>query len=140
MGLPAINWFAVLVCVVAAMVIGGAWFGPKTFFPFWWKVVGGADRKPGGSNMALLWSMTVVAAAVRAIGMALVLLWISSRSGGMDAPGGMLVAFILWLFFLAPATLVNRLFAGHGVRIWLIETGAHLVDLLVMGAILGGWR
>jgi hypothetical protein len=47
---------------------------------------------------------------------------------------------ILWLGFVAPTSLVNKLFAGHGLKIWAIEAGNHLVTFALMGAILGAWR
>jgi len=51
-----------------------------------------------------------------------------------------LAGFMLWLGFIAPTYLVNKLFAGHGLKIWAIETGNHLVNFLLFGAILGAWR
>jgi hypothetical protein len=47
---------------------------------------------------------------------------------------------MLWLGFVAPTNLVNKLFAGHGLKIWAIEAGNHFVNLVLFGAILGAWR
>ncbi len=47
---------------------------------------------------------------------------------------------MLWLGLIAPMYLVNNLFAGNGFKVWAIETGNHLLNLLVFGAILAVWR
>jgi hypothetical protein len=47
---------------------------------------------------------------------------------------------MLWCGFIAPTYLVNKLFAGHGLKIWAIEVGNHLVNFVLFGAILGAWR
>lgn len=60
--------------------------------------------------------------------------------GSNTIAGGMAVGFMLWLGFVAPTNLVNKLFAGHGFKIWAIEAGNHLVNILLFGAILAVWR
>ncbi|CAB4954075.1 unannotated protein [freshwater metagenome] len=48
MDLVTVNWFAVAVSTIAAFVVGVIWFGPKTFFPNWWKAIGRSpEGKPG---------------------------------------------------------------------------------------------
>jgi hypothetical protein len=53
---------------------------------------------------------------------------------------GLTMGFLLWLGIIAPTSLVNKLFAGHGLKIWAIEVGNHLVNFLLFGAILGAWH
>ena len=73
MDFSSINWLAVVVCVVVAMVVGFFWFGQKTFFPIWWKAIGKSESAdPGaGMSMALMWPLVVIAAFVEAVFMAL---------------------------------------------------------------------
>jgi hypothetical protein len=134
------NWWAVLACVPVSMAVGSVWYNPKTFFTAWWKVVGKEDERPGGKSMGLLWSMTVLASLVQAVFMALALNAASLAFGGANALTGLAVGFAIWLGFVAPTYLVNKLFAGHGLKIWAIEVLNHLVDFLAFGAILGAWR
>jgi len=142
MDFSAINWLAVLVCVVAAMVIGSLWYNPKTFFPTWWKAIDkpGEPGMNGGKGMAATWGLTILAALVQAIFMSLFV----TAMGSMNAAGpslvsGMTAGFLLWLGFVAPSSLTNKLFSGQ-MKAWFIEVGAHLVTFVVMGAILGAWR
>ncbi len=142
MDFSAINWLAVIVCVVVSMISGSIWYNPKTFFPVWWKGIGKRDGdQPGGSgSMAVMWGLTVVSSLVQAIFMALMVNAMGSMSGGATLVSGATAGFVLWLGFVAPTNLVNKLFAGHGLKIWAIEAGNHLVNFVLFGAILGAWH
>jgi len=40
MDFGSVNWLAVVVCVVLAMISGLVWYHPKLFFPAWWEGIG----------------------------------------------------------------------------------------------------
>ena len=136
MDFSVINWLAVVVCVLVSMISGSLWYNPKTFFPAWWKVVGAGREQPGMENMGMTWALTVVSSAVQAIAMSFMV----SALGTATAGAGAMLGFMLWLGFIAPTYLVNKLFAGHGLKIWAIEVGNHLVNFLLFGLILAAWR
>ncbi len=141
MDFSAINWLAVAVCVVVSMISGSLWYNPRTFFPAWWRVVGKSDTPGMQGHMGMTWALTVLSSIVQAAFMALLV----NALGGMMPGGptwisGAAVGFILWLGFVAPTCLVNKLFAGHGLKIWAIEAGNHLVNFVLFGTILGAWR
>lgn len=141
MDFSAINWLAVVACVVVSMIIGTIWYNPKTFYPAWHKVVVGANQPVGRQSMGMVWTLTLLASFVEAVAMAFMVNAIGSRiSAGINFGTGMMVGFMLWLGFIAPTYLVNKLFAGHGLKIWAIEAGNHLVNFLLFGAILGAWH
>ncbi len=135
MDFSSINWLAVVVCVVVSMISGSLWYNPKTFFPIWWKVVG-AGREPGMENMGMTWTLTVLSSFVQAVAMSFMV----AAMGSTNAGSGAMTGFMLWLGFIAPTYLVNKLFAGHGLKIWAIEVGNHLVNFLLFGIILGAWH
>ena len=114
------------------MISGSLWYNPKTFFPAWWKVVGAGREQPGMENIGMTWGLTIFASFMQAVAM-------SFMVNAMGTPG-ILTGFMLWLGFIAPTYLVNKLFAGHGLKIWAIEIGNHLVNFVIFGAILGAWR
>lgn len=136
MDLGSINWLAVVVCVVVSMISGSLWYNPKTFFPAWWKVVGAGREQPGMENMGMTWALTMLSSFVQAVGMAFML----NALGSVTASSGAMFGFMFWLGFVAPTNLVNKLFAGHGLKIWAIEVGNHLVNFVLFGAILAAWR
>lgn len=139
MDFSSINWWAVLVSIVVSMVSGSIWYHPKVFFNTWWAVVGKGEQ-PGMENMGMTWALTILAGAVQAVFVALFVHAVGSLSGGATLVSGMTVGFLLWLGIVAPTSLVNKLFAGHGLKIWAIEVGNHLVNFLAFGAIMGAWH
>ena len=145
MDFSSINWLAVLFCVLASMVIGGVWFGPKTFFPAWWKAVGkagdpmmgGGESTPGSSlGMGLVWGGIVFASLVQAVFMSMMVHAMGSISGGVTLASGALTGFLIWLGFVASSSLTNKLFADR-LQAWVLEQGNHLITFVVMGAIVG---
>ena len=140
MNFAAINWLVVIVCFIVSMVIGSFWFNPKTFFPAWWQAIGKTGEPGMSGNMGMTWGLTILAALVQAVAMALMVNAMGSlMSSGVTLASGALTGFMLWLGFIAPSSLTNKLFAGQ-VKAWFIEAGHHLVNYIVIGAILGAWR
>jgi hypothetical protein len=136
MDFSSINWLAVIASVVASMIIGSIWFSPSVFYKPWLATMGKAwEDRPHGSMIAM-YSFTTVAALVEALALAFVLKALGFNTAASGAMGG----FMLWLGFVAPTNLVNKLFSGQGWMGWLIEAGEHLVYLLVAGAIIGAWH
>lgn len=133
-----INWLAVIVCVVVAMVSGAVWYHPAVFFKTWWQGIGKDDSDQADPN-PMLYIFTIIAAFVQAVAVAL-MLNVMDVMGSNSIGAGLLTGFMLWLGFVAPTNLVNKLFAGHGFKVWAIEAGNHLVNLLLFGAILAVWR
>jgi Protein of unknown function (DUF1761) len=134
MDFGSINWLAVVVSVIVAMVSGFLWYHPKLFFPAWWAGIG-KSGEPGNPD-PMIWVFTIIAAIIQAVAVALLV----NLMGSTTAASGALAGFMLWLGFVAPTNLVNKLFAGHGFRVWAIEAGNHLVNFLIFGAILGAWH
>ena len=128
-----INWLAVLVASVVGTFVGSLWFGPKTFFPIWWKFMGKSpDDQPGGSNMGVVFGLTFVAIAVQATVVEVVL----SAIGGSSWWVGLATGALLGLIGSA-ASLSHKLFGGQSLRAWVLEAGADIVGLAAMGLVLG---
>jgi hypothetical protein len=47
--------------------------------------------------------------------------------------------FFNWIGFIAPVTLGTVLWGGKSWKLWLIDNGFYLIDLLIMGMILAVW-
>ena len=138
MDFNAINWLAVIACVVFSVVSGSLWFGPKTFFPVWWKAIGKSESdKPDGRP--LTWILIMGSSFVQAVFMALMVNAMGRMTGGATLVSGVTAGFLLWLGFVAPTSLVNKLFPGY-LKAWAIENGNHLINFVVFGAILGAWH
>src|SRR5690349_13426887 len=96
MDFSSINWLAVVACVVFSMISGSLWFGPKTFFPVWWKAIGKGDADASSSStpMALVWTLIVVSSIVQAIFMALMVNAMGSMTGGATLVSGATAGFL----------------------------------------------
>ena len=137
MDFSSINWLAVLVCVVVSMVSGSIWYHPKVFFTIWWKGIGNSEQDMNAmEGGAMIWVLTILASFVQAVFVALFL----SVMGSNTLAAGLQAGFLIWLGFVAPTNLVNKLFAGHGLKVWAIEAGNHLVNMLLFGAVFALWQ
>ena len=122
MDMSNINWLAVVACVVVAMISGFIWYHPAVFYKPWWRGIGKEGTETGNPN-PMIYVFTVIAAFVEAVSVAFLLNTMGANTIGTGLGAG----FMLWLGLVAPTNLVNKLFAGHGFTVWLIEAGNHLV-------------
>ncbi len=138
MALSNIHWVAVLVSALVGIASGAIWFGPKTFYPAWWRAMGHADgENPGGkTNMGIVFGSTFAAQFVQATGMAFILSAFSNLNFGKGA----LTGLVAGVGIAAASSLGPRLFGGQGFRVWGLEVSNDILNLVLMGAILGGWH
>jgi hypothetical protein len=134
MDFGSVNWLAVVVCVVVALIDGFIWYHPKLFYPAWREGIGRSGER--GNPSPMLYVFTIIAVFVQALFVAFMV----NIMGSTTAASGALTGFMLWLGFVAPTNLVNKLFAGYGFKVWAIEAGNHLLNFLLFGAILGAWH
>jgi len=90
MDLGSVNWLAVIVCVVVALVSGFIWYHPKVFFPAWWEGIGKAGE-PGDPN-PMIYVFTLIAAFVQAISISFMLDVMGSTTAASGALAGTTVA------------------------------------------------
>lgn len=119
----------------AVNFIGGfVWFGPKTFFPVWWKAMGkGEDEKPGTENMGAVFGLTTLGVLVQTYVLAAVL----GSLGVSGVAAGAAAGFTLAVGLAAFTSLSHRMFAGQGVKVWLIEVSSDVLNLTLAGAVIG---
>ena len=142
MDFTTVNWFAVVASTIAAFVVGSIWFGPKTFYPIWWKAIGRSpEDKPGGSSsMAVTFGLIGVAAFVQAVVLALVIGVLRDSGTEVGLVLGAVTGLIVGVGFSATTSLGHRLMGGQGFVVWAIEVGGDIAALVVMGGILGVWQ
>ena len=139
MELIPINWLAVGVAVVVVFIAGALWFGPKTFFPVWWRALGKDPDEMGstGMNMGVVFGSTAIAAAVQVIGIALAIGVATLAFGAVGPLGGALIGLTLGVVFTAAGSLSHRLFGQQGFKVWLIEVGSDVLNYTLAGLIIG---
>jgi len=140
MFLAQLNWLAILVAFIVLFAAGAIWFGPKTFFPIWWKAMGRkADDTPGGSNMAVVYISTAVANFVQVVSLASVIYFVRLSDPTFTWWNGLLTGLLLGIGFAAMSSLSHRLFAGQGFKVWIIEVASDVLNLTLAGLVLGLW-
>lgn len=137
MDFSTINWVGVVVAFVANFIAGAVWFGPKTFFPVWWKAMGKSpEEQPGNNSMGVVFGSTAVAAFVTTVVMALLV----GATNTDSAASGAVLGLTVGVGFSAAQSLSHRLFGGHGFKVWAIEVGSDVLNVVIVGAILGAFH
>jgi hypothetical protein len=138
----SINLPAVLVAWLLTFTSGFIWFGPKTFYPIWWKLMGKTpkDVPGGGTNMGITFGSVILGQLIAVVTLALFMSVLVDAGRVTSALDGALIGLLLG-FGIAGATSVgHRMFAGHGALVWIIESGNDIINLGIAGAILAAWR
>ncbi len=134
-----VNYVAVLVSSILAMVIGGFWYSPFLFGKMWMKLSGltqkdmEACKKKG---MAKYYLVQFIASLLTAFVLAMFLGLLSVTS----IMGGLQVAFWVWLGFNATQMVGCVLWEGKPVKLYILNVAHQLVNLLVMGVVLAAWH
>ena len=141
-----VNVLAVLACAIAAMILGFLWYGPL-FGKTWAELMGWGSmtaemlkEKQKGATPGY------IASFVGALVMAYILSHSIAFAASYPALAsyshlqvGLTTGFFMWLGFVAPVTVGTVFWDGRPWRLWFINAGYYLVQLLVMGTILALW-
>lgn len=138
----SINWAAILLGTVAIFTINAIWFGPKTFYPVWWKAMGKEVTKPEDQDsspktMIRLFGGSFAAALAQAT-----VLWVFIGLASTQTSFGLATGGAIGLALgvvAAGASLPHRLFGQQGFKVWIIEVGADVVGLVAAGIIIAAF-
>lgn len=134
MFLTDLNWLAVLAGFLVFFIAGAIWFGPKTFYPVWVKALGSDPQESNTSPMGLVFGLTAVGGFLQVLTLAVVLQYVTADVTPLQ---GMLSGFLLSSGLVAAGSLSHRLFAGQGLKVWLIEVSGDVVALSLAGLVYG---
>ena len=132
--LKRINYLAVVLAAIAAMVIGGIWYNPAVLGAKWMAAAG--LTAPPEESMVRAYALGFIVALVVAFCLALVIDWV--KAGSWMCGAG--IAIVCWLGFALTVRADGVIFAGRPLGLFWIDGGYDLVAYAVMGAIIGGWR
>ena len=131
---PEINYWAILVAVVISMALGALWYSNIMFGKVWAKAIGKteADLKTGAIQGYIV---AIIAAAVTAYVLAHFVFYAGATTVGEGLQSG----FWVWLGFFATTQAMHNSFEQRPWNLFFIQTGYHLVQLLIIGAMLAVW-
>lgn len=136
-----VNFWAVLAASVAAMILGSLWYSPLLFAKAWMRAIGKdpndtveMDHMKKGAGHAY------VGMFITALITAYILAHFAQYAGATTVMGGLQLGFWAWLGFIATVQLGTVLFENRSKKLYFINTGFQLVNMLAMGVILALWR
>lgn len=131
-----VNYMAVVIAAVLAMVVGFAWYSKAVFGKRWMKLVGQTDEDQKKGNMPMLFGIMFVGALVEAY----ILAHFIHYAGAYSLVNGVKTGVWAWLGFVATTSLANTLFEKRSMELYWVNAGYALANLMVMGAVLASMR
>ena len=130
-----VNYLAVVVAAVVALVVGFAFYSPQTMGKRWMSYLGTTQAQlgnPGPMGMAT----GIVASLVNAW----VLAVLAMNLGGTTIGDGVKLGILCWLGFMATITAAQISFEKKPWGLWLLNNAHNLIVQIVMAAIVTAWR
>jgi len=154
-----INFLALLLAALSTLVVGFIWYNPKVFGTIWMKEAGITEEKMKGSNMIILFGMSILYAFFIAFTLQfLVIHQMGANSATVNIKGvdpsvlnnymaaygdtyrtfkhGALHGFMTGLFFALPVLGVGALYERRSWKYVLITGGYWVVACMLMGGII----
>jgi Protein of unknown function (DUF1761) len=131
-----LNWVAILVAAIVSFIFEALWF--SVFMNQWLAGIGRTMEwlVGNGLNPAIQYATAILCSIV----VAAVLSICIQASGEQTARRGILCAVVIWFGFIATSWAKAYIFEVRTFQIYAIYTGYSLIDLILMGAIVGAWK
>ncbi len=133
----SVNYLAVVVAAVVSIIIGSLWYSPLLFGNVWMRLQRFTKKdmdKAKQKGMVKSYIMASIGSLVTAFVLGYLIDMI-----GKDVYTGILLALLAWLGFIVTTSLGSVLWEGKPVSLYVLNILFHLVNLVVMGLILGAW-
>ncbi len=130
------NYAAVVVAAVLYWLLGAAWF--TILSKQWLAGIGKTmeQLQQEGGSPAVAYAVAFLSNVV----LAYVLAWLVVRTGEQTAARGMQLGALLWIGLVATTMGTEFVFEGRSLEGFVITAGYPLVGMLLVGAIVGGWK
>lgn len=131
-----LNWVAILVAAIASFLFEALWY--SIFLNQWIAGIGRTMQwlMSTGLNPAIQYGTAIICSII----VAAVLSICIQASGEQTLRRGILCGALIWLGFVATTWATEYIFEVRSIQIYLINTGFWLVDLMLIGAIVGAWK
>jgi hypothetical protein len=132
----AVNYWAVILAGISAMVVGSIWYS-RVMFQKPWEAMARIDKKRGRKELPMVMTVTFLASLLMAYVLAHVAFLSNQFFGNSFLQDTLSTAFWLWLGISTPALLTGGLFEQRRKKLILMNLGNQLVTLIVMALIIG---
>ena len=131
-----LNYLAILVSALVYFAVQAVWF--TVFMKEWLAGIGktAEELQQQGTSVVLAYAIAFVGALVIAAAIS----WFTQMTGKQNVIRGALVGVVAWAGFVLTTWSAEYAFEGKGLSILAVNTGVSLIGMVLMGAILGGWK
>jgi hypothetical protein len=131
-----LNWVAILVAAIVSFIFEALWF--SVFMNQWLAGIGRTMEwlVGNGLNPAIQYGTAIICSIIAAAVLSICI----QASGEQTARRGILCAIVIWFGFIATSWAKAYIFEVRTFQIYAIYTGYSLIDLMLMGAIVGAWK
>ena len=130
-----VNYLAVIVAAIVAMVIGFAWYSPQVFGNRWMAYLGTTQAQLGNPG-----AMGMAVGVVASLANAWVLAVLAMNLGGTTIGNGVMLGVLCWLGFMATITAAEISFEKKSWGLWALNNGHNAIVQILMAAIVTAWR
>lgn len=131
-----VNYLAIFVGAIIAMVIGSIWYSPLLFQKKWMKAIGKTKEQIAEEGNFVT---SMLASFVFALLTSFILAHVVDYTEATTAALGAQTAFWMWLGFILPVSVANIVYDGKSKEAAAIYQSYMLVTLLITGAVLAVW-
>ncbi|HEX3438332.1 MAG TPA: DUF1761 domain-containing protein [Pseudacidobacterium sp.] len=131
-----LNYLAILVSALVYFAVQGVWF--TVFMEEWLAGIGktAEELRQQRTSVLLAYFVGFITALVIAGGIS----WLTQLTGNHTIFRGVWIAVFAWVAFILTTLAAEYAFEGRGVKSLVINAGGPLIGMVLMGAILGGWK
>jgi Protein of unknown function (DUF1761) len=132
-----LNWVAILVAAIVSFLFEALWF--NMFMKQWLAGIGRTEEwlhSAAGYNPPVQFGTAILCSII----VAAVLTICIQASGEQTALRGVIVAAFLWFGFIATSWAKEYIFEVRTLQIYVINTVYALIDMIIIGAIVGAWK
>ena len=135
--MSTINIWSILVASIVSFIIGAVWYSPAVFGKQWMTLTNTGPISP--EQVKGMWKLYVVQFLLFVVTTCILAFGLVATQITSALDGAALGLFV-WIGFYATTSIGSMLWERKSWKFILIATGAALINLIVSGAILGGWR
>ena len=131
-----LNWVAILVAAIASFIFEALWY--SVFMNQWLAGIGRTREwlVSTGLNPSIQYATAILCSII----VAAVLTICIQASGEQTARRGIICGAVIWFGFIATGWAKEYIFEVRTLQIYVINTGYALIDLMLIGAIVGAWK
>jgi hypothetical protein len=134
------NYLAIVAAALASFIFEAVWF--SVFINTWLAGIGKtmqsmvAQGKAAGMNQWEQYGVALVCGLICATAISCV----TQLTGAQTAVRGIKVAALLWFGFVFTSLATNMIFELRPMSLFLVYAGYGLINMTLMGGIVGGWK